>query len=170
MKFLLTLSFCALVLYTAFANASDKHDIQPSLTMSANSSVADALSLKVFKSPTCGCCQKWIDHIELSGFKATAHDTDRLNQIKTERGILPQHQSCHTAISKNGFVFEGHIPAKIVKQFLDNPPQDSIGLAVPGMPMGSPGMEMGNMRDDYNVLLLKNDGSSDIYEQIIKPR
>ena len=63
MKFLLTLSFCALVLYTAFANASDKHDIQPSLTMSANSSVADALSLKVFKSPTCGCCQKWIEKI-----------------------------------------------------------------------------------------------------------
>ena len=151
MKFLLTLSFCALVLYTAFANASDKHDIQPSLTASAHSSVAD-------------------DHIELSGFKATAHDTDRLNQIKTERGILPQYQSCHTAISKNGFVFEGHIPAAIVKQFLDNPPKDAIGLAVPGMPMGSPGMEMGNMRDDYNVLLLKNDGSSDIYEQIIRPR
>ena len=170
MKFLLTLSFCALVLYTAFANASDKHDIQPSLTASAHSSVAGALSLDVFKSPTCGCCQKWIDHIELSGFKATAHDTDRLNQIKTERGILPQYQSCHTAISKNGFVFEGHIPAAIVKQFLDNPPKDAIGLAVPGMPMGSPGMEMGNMRDDYNVLLLKNDGSSDIYEQIIRPR
>jgi hypothetical protein len=103
MKFLLTLSFCALVLYTAFANASDKHDIQPSLTMSAHSSVADALSLNVFKSPTCGCCQKWIDHIELSGFKATAHDTDRLNQIKTERGILPQYQSCHTAISEKWF-------------------------------------------------------------------
>ena len=111
--------------------------------MNAHSSVADALSLDVFKSPTCGCCQKWIDHIELSGFKATAHDTDRLNQIKTDSGILPQYQSCHTAISENGFVFEGHIPAAIVKQFLDNPPKDAIGLAVPGMPMGSPGMEMG---------------------------
>jgi len=170
MKFLLTLSFCALVFYTAFANASDKLDIQSSLTASVHSSVADALSLDVFKSPTCGCCQKWIDHIEHSGFRATAHDTDRLNQIKTEHGILPQYQSCHTAISKNGFVFEGHIPAAIVKQFLDNPPQDAIGLAVSGMPMGSPGMEMGNMRDNYNVLLLKNDGSSNIYEQIIRPR
>ena len=170
MKFLLTRLFFVLAFCTPFTNAADNHDIQPSLTASEHSSVGDALSLDVFKSPTCGCCQKWIDHIELSGFKATAHDTDRLNQIKTERGILPQYQSCHTAISKNGFVFEGHIPAKIVKQFLDNPPQDAIGLAVPGMPMGSPGMEMGNMRDDYNVLLLKNDGSSDIYEQIIKPR
>jgi hypothetical protein len=67
-------------------------------------------------------------------------------------------------------VFEGHIPAAIVKRFLDNPPKDAIGLAVPGMPMGSPGMEMGNMRDNYNVLILRNDGSSDIYEQIIRNR
>ena len=73
MKFLLTLSFYVLAFFTTSANASDKHDIQPSLTMNAHSSVADALSLDVFKSPTCGCCQKWIDHIELSGFKATAY-------------------------------------------------------------------------------------------------
>lgn len=170
MKFLLTPLFFVLAFCTAFANATDNHGIQPSLTASEHSAVGKALSLSVFKSPTCGCCQKWIDHIEHSGFRAVAHDTDRLNQVKTERGILPQYQSCHTSVSKDGFVFEGHIPATIVKRFLDNPPTDAIGLAVPGMPMGSPGMEMGNMRDNYNVLILRNDGSSDIYEQIIKNR
>ena len=90
-----------------------------------------------------------------------------MGQLKAEQGILPQYQSCHTGVSKDGFVFEGHIPVDIVKRFLDNPPTDAIGLAVPGMPMGSPGMEMGDRRDDYDVLLLKSDGSSIIFEQII---
>ena len=123
--------------------------------------------LDVYKSPSCGCCQNWIDHAEHAGFHATAHDTDNMSQIKAERGILPQYQSCHTSVSKDGFIFEGHIPANLVKRFLANPPADAIGLAVPGMPMGSPGMEMGNRRDDYDVLLLKSDGTSTIFEQII---
>ena len=130
-----------------------------------NSDVATFLD--VFKSPSCGCCQKWIDHAEHAGFEITAHNTDNMGQLKAEQGILPQYQSCHTGVSKDGFVFEGHIPADIVKRFLDNPPTDAIGLAVPGMPMGSPGMEMGDRRDDYDVLLLKSDGSSIIFEQII---
>jgi hypothetical protein len=147
---------------TGAVTASD-HAVTTEATV--NSDVAPFLD--VFKTPSCGCCQKWIDHLEHAGFETIAHNTDNMSELKAERGILTQYQSCHTGVSKDGFVFEGHIPANIVKQFLDNPPTDAIGLAVPGMPMGSPGMEMGDMRDDYDVLLLKNDGSSIIFEQII---
>tara|TARA_B110000858_G_scaffold174671_1_gene207486 strand:+ start:1303 stop:1809 length:507 start_codon:yes stop_codon:yes gene_type:complete len=151
-----------MLLLSGTVNATDK---TATTEASVDSDVASLLD--VYKSPSCGCCQKWIDHAEHAGFKITAHNTNSLSQIKAEHGILPQYQSCHTGISKDGFVFEGHIPASIVKRFLANPPEGTIGLAAPGMPMGSPGMEMGNRRDDYDVLLLNSDGSSTIYEQII---
>lgn len=145
-----------------FVTATEKATTEE-ITMSSDTESM----LDVYKSPSCGCCQNWIDHAEHAGFHATVHDTDNMSQIKAERGILPQYQSCHTSVSKDGFIFEGHIPANLVKRFLANPPTDAIGLAVPGMPMGSPGMEMGNRRDDYDVLLLKSDGTSTIFEQII---
>tara|TARA_B110000259_G_scaffold41375_1_gene47575 strand:- start:738 stop:1244 length:507 start_codon:yes stop_codon:yes gene_type:complete len=146
-------------------NAADN----PSVT-TASVSAGEAPLLDTYKSANCGCCQKWIDHAEHAGFKINAHNTNSLNQTKADYGILPQYQSCHTSVSKDGFIFEGHIPASLIKRFLANPPTDAIGLAAPGMPMGSPGMEMGNTRDDYVVLLLNSDGSSIIYEQIIAPK
>ena len=145
-----------------FVTATEKATTEE-ITMSSDTESM----LDVYKSPSCGCCQNWIDHAEHAGFHATVHDTDNMSQIKAERGILPQYQSCHTSVSEDGFIFEGHIPANLVKRFLANPPTDAIGLAAPGMPMGSPGMEMGNRRDDYDVLLLKSDGTSTIFEQII---
>ena len=151
-----------ILLLSGTANAADN---AATTEASVNSDAAPLLD--VYKSPSCGCCQKWIDHAEHAGFEITAHNTNSLSQMKTKSGILPQYQSCHTGISKDGFVFEGHIPAGIVQRFLANPPEGTIGLAAPGMPMGSPGMEMGNRRDDYDVLLLNSDGSSTIYAQII---
>lgn len=122
--------------------------------------------LSVYKSPTCGCCGDWIEHIEASGINTQVYHPTDLNQIKADRGISPVHQSCHTAISKEGYVFEGHIPAKYVRQFLDNPPNDAIGLAVPAMPIGSPGMEMGEQFSPYQVLLLKKNGSSEVFARV----
>ncbi|ORU94711.1 MAG: metal-binding protein [Cycloclasticus sp. symbiont of Bathymodiolus heckerae] len=128
--------------------------------------VADIVKLDVFKSPTCECCGRWVTHVDSLGFKGTTHHPTDLNGVKVELGIAPQYQSCHTGVSKEGYVFEGHIPAKIMQRFLSEKPEGALGLAVPGMPMGSPGMEMGNRYDNYDVLLLKKDGTSQVYERI----
>lgn len=121
---------------------------------------------QVYKSPTCGCCGEWVDHLQNKGFSTAVHHPDDLDGVKRERGIQPQYQSCHTAVSEQGYVFEGHIPARDIRAFLKNPPQDAIGLAVPGMPVGSPGMKVGDRFTPYDVLLLKEDGSSEIFRHV----
>jgi hypothetical protein len=127
-----------------------------------------AAQMDVFKSASCGCCKKWIEHIEKSGFEVNARNRVNMNTIKREFDIAPQNQSCHTAIYE-GYVFEGHVPAEVILRFIEEPPDDAIGLAVPGMPAGSPGMEMGERFDEYDVLVLKSDGSSEIYAHIEAP-
>jgi len=132
----------------------------------ANNEITELIKLDVFKSPSCGCCVGWMRHIEQKGFQTTTHHPADLQQLKYELGVAPQYQSCHTGVSKEGYVFEGHIPAEVMQQFLAEKPDNALGLAVPGMPMGSPGMEMGDRRDDYDVLLLNKDGSSQVYARI----
>lgn len=127
------------------------------------------IAMDVYKSPSCGCCGKWVDHAEGRGFSFTTHHPADLNKLKTEWGIAPQYQSCHTVVSDDGYVFEGHIPARFLQQFLAAPPADALGLSVPAMPMGSPGMEMGDRFTPYQVLLLKRDGSAEIYGQVSSP-
>jgi hypothetical protein len=124
------------------------------------------VNLDVYKSQACLCCGQWVAHVEVSGFATELHHPADLNKLKSDKGISPRYQSCHTAISKDGYVFEGHIPADIIQRFLANPPSDAIGLAVPGMPVGSPGMEMGNRYDEYDVFLLNKDGNDKVYEHI----
>lgn len=136
------------------------------LTTASNSITSEIVSLDVYKSRTCGCCKKWISHIEDFGFESEVHHPADLNKIKADKGIAPRYQSCHTAVSSDGYVFEGHIPGHIIQQFLADPPKDAIGLAVPGMPAGSPGMEVGDRRDEYDVLLLSKDGSHRVYEHV----
>lgn len=122
--------------------------------------------LLVYKSPTCGCCGEWITHAEKAGFAAKAIHPEDLQAEKQRWGVRPQYASCHTAVSKEGYVFEGHVPARLVQQFLAEKPAGAIGLAVPGMPAGSPGMEMGDQFTPYDVLLLKEDGSYSRYAHI----
>ena len=123
-------------------------------------------SLVVYKDPNCGCCGKWIDYMNNHGFDAKAHDTEQLSSLKQAKGIPANVQSCHTAISSQGFVFEGHIPAIYVHQFLNDTPPGAIGLAVPAMPVGSPGMEYGDQFRPYQVLLLNKDGSRSVYGEV----
>lgn len=134
------------------------------LTLASGAAVA-ATDITVFKSPDCGCCQKWIDHLQRSGFTVTGINTDNLHRVKHEHDIAPQYQSCHTGIV-GGYVFEGHVPAALIQRFLQQQPADALGLSVPGMPVGSPGMEVGERHDDYDVLLLKKDGSSEVYQHV----
>lgn len=123
-------------------------------------------TLVVYKSPTCGCCEDWMEHLRDSGFAVSHEHPENMQAIKQELQIAPQYGSCHTGVSEAGYVFEGHVPAKAIERFLAQPPKDSIGLAVPRMPMGSPGMEMGDRFEPYDVLLLKADGSSEVFLHI----
>lgn len=127
------------------------------------------IPMDVYKSPTCGCCEKWVEHAEQRGFSLTTHHPADLNQLKAEQGIEPEYQSCHTAVSAQGYVFEGHIPARYIHEFLAAPPADARGLAVPAMPVGSPGMEMGERFSPYQVLLLKRDGSAEVFAEVDSP-
>ena len=123
----------------------------------------DNLTLTVHKTPFCGCCKKWIKHAREAGIKIIEKDHQNLNAIKREYKINPKHQSCHTSISKDGYIFEGHIHADVIKKYLENPSENSKGLSVPGMPIGSPGMEMDGRLDDYVVLTMFEDNKDEIF-------
>lgn len=157
------ITICALLVISVAA-CSD-----PNNNVVENSELANGESkpvLDVYKRATCGCCRKWVDHINEYGFSTNSHNKNDLTALKKEKGIAPVYQSCHTAVSKEGYVFEGHIPAKIIKRFLDEKPDGAIGLSVPRMPTGSPGMEVGNKFNKYNVLLLMKDGTAETYAEI----
>lgn len=119
--------------------------------------------VEVWKSPTCGCCKDWIAHLEANGFRTMTHDVG--NTAMRERlGIAPEYGSCHTA-RVAGYAVEGHVPAADLHRLLRERPA-AIGLAVPRMPIGSPGMdspEYGGRRDPYDVLLLKRGGGHQVY-------
>ena len=119
--------------------------------------------IEVWKSATCECCGNWVKHLEANGFtaKVNAASPSMLDQLKKEAGIGEKLASCHTA-KIEGYVIEGHVPAPDVKRLLAEKP-DAIGLTVPGMPSGSPGMEQGMKFDPYKVLLIKKDGTTEVF-------
>lgn len=126
----------------------------------------DDIVLNVYKDVTCGCCNGWIEHMDERGYTSNIFHPANLNAVKAELGIRPEWQSCHTAVTKEGFLFEGHVPEKYIAQFLAAPPDGALGLAVPGMPIGAPGMEMGNRFTPYDIILMKKDGSSEVFASI----
>ncbi len=117
-------------------------------------------ALTVYKSPTCGCCNDWVKHLQANGMNVTSHNTDNMDQVKAALGIKPGLASCHTA-EVEGYVIEGHVPAHEIERLLSEKP-DIAGLAVPGMPMGAPGME-GASKDSYEVLMFDAQGNSSVY-------
>ena len=146
-----------------------------SLTMgcnAANDSKSDPAPIvkngriDVHKAPGCLCCDRWVDHLHEAKFETSTTENSDMNAFKLKRGIAAKYHSCHTAVTRQGLVIEGHVPASAIKSFLAAPPSHAIGLAVPGMPVGSPGMEMGERRDAYDVMLLLNDGSAEVYREI----
>ena len=121
-------------------------------------------AVEVWKAPTCGCCKDWIVHLEANGFKVQVHDSGN-TAARARLGIPMRLGSCHTALIE-GYAIEGHVPAREIRRLLAERPQ-AIGLAVPGMPIGSPGMdgpEYGARKDAYDVLLVRKDGSTTSYQ------
>lgn len=117
----------------------------------------------VYKTPTCGCCKSWVEHVQAAGFQVEVHDMPDVTPVKNEHG-LPQHlASCHTALV-DGYVVEGHVPADVIRRLLAERPEVA-GIAVPGMPAGSPGMEVpGGRTDPYDVIAFARNGTVSVFE------
>jgi len=120
-------------------------------------------NIHVYKSPTCGCCTDWVTHLEDNGFEVEVSEVDNVTPVKIEAGLTPALASCHTAFI-NDYVIEGHVPADDIKRLLSQAPQ-ARGLSVPGMPAGSPGMEMGDRKDPYQVLLFNANGQTRVFAE-----
>lgn len=117
--------------------------------------------IEVYKSATCGCCHEWVAHLQANGFTVKAHDVANPSDYREKFGIPNELGSCHTGIVA-GYALEGHVPAQEIKRLLAERPK-AKGLAVPGMPLGSPGME-GPRKDPYDVLLVQADGKHKVYK------
>lgn len=143
------------------ACAADEPDAAPArLALAAGGEPTD--TMVVYKTPTCGCCSAWVDHVEEHGFAVVTHDLDRLDDIKRELGVPAGQISCHTATVR-GYTIEGHVPADLIRRMLDENAKFK-GLTVPGMPIGSPGME-GAFKQRYKVLSFDERGSTEVYAE-----
>ena len=118
--------------------------------------------LNIYKDPSCGCCGKWVEHLTANGLKGTVTDRKDMDAFKDSLGIPAALRSCHTAVYGQYWI-EGHVPAAEMKALLEKKPKDVVGLAVPGMPSGSPGMEMGAKKDRYDVLAVRANGKTSVF-------
>ena len=135
------------------------------LVIGPNNVFGEVADIIVWKSPTCGCCNKWIDHLKENGFRVENRDLGN-TAARAKFGIKDEYGSCHTA-RVDGYTIEGHVPAKDIKRLLRDKPE-GIGLAVPGMPIGSPGMdgpEYGERVDNFDVLLLRSGNSPLVFKK-----
>ncbi|WP_425046810.1 DUF411 domain-containing protein [Primorskyibacter sp. S87] len=125
--------------------------------------VAEATPIDVKKTNGCGCCLAWMEHLEENGFAPTGEDmfAGLLVRFKLDNGVPQRMVSCHTGLIE-GYVIEGHVPADDIRRLLSERP-NAVGLAVPGMPLGSPGMDQSRWREAYDVFLINNDGSTEVF-------
>lgn len=133
-----------------------------SVAACAGALAASALpQVDVYKNPDCGCCSGWVDHLKAAGFPVKVHETKDTSAVRKRHGIPAQFGSCHTGVV-GGYALEGHVPAEEVKRLLAQKPK-AAGLSVPGMPVGSPGMEVGSRKDPFQVLLIDKAGRSSVF-------
>jgi len=164
---LLFLAATLLAVATAYSQASDQ---VTSAERAAAKDVAAgtdpvgdlaAARMIVHKSPWCGCCTAWVEQAEAAGFEVELREHDNLHAVKQELGVPVAHGSCHTAVV-DGYFVEGHVPFDDIRRLLAERP-DASGLTVPGMPVGSPGMEQGDVRQAFDVLLVDEKGRTKVY-------
>jgi hypothetical protein len=136
-------------------------------TMALPARAADALPrVDVYKDPHCGCCGAWVDHLKAAGFAVRVFEVGDTAAARRRHGLPDRFAGCHTAIVA-GYVVEGHVPAAEVRRLLALRPS-AIGLAVPGMPVGSPGMEVGDRQDPYDVVLVDRSGRGTVFARYPK--
>lgn len=151
----LLLGAASVIIFGDVAESSDTAD-----------TVESSEKLVVYKSPTCGCCGDWVEHMKEAGFEVEVHDVDDVNAIKAQNGVDRRLASCHTALI-DGYVLEGHVPARDVRKLLEERPA-VLGLAVPGMPAGSPGMELDDpsRHQDYQVVAFDGTGPTAVFRDV----
>ena len=133
------------------------------LALIACAEAAAATVVEVVKSPYCGCCTQWVEHLRAAGFEVRVTDIEDVTPTARRLGVPDDLRSCHTA-SAGGYAIEGHVPAADIRRLLAERP-DAAGIAVPGMPIGSPGMEQGERRQRYATILFGRDGSRRLFAQ-----
>lgn len=131
------------------------------LALLACSQAAAATVVNVVKSPTCGCCTAWVEHLRSAGMEVRVRNVEDTSAVAKALGVPEDLRSCHTASAK-GYAIEGHVPAADIKRLLANKPK-AAGLAVPGMPMGSPGMDGGHEKERYATILFDRSGKRQIF-------
>ena len=127
---------------------------------------AEGPLVEVWKSPSCGCCGDWIKYMQANGFRVKVNEVDNAALVRKRVGFDAKFGSCHTA-TVGGYALEGHVPAREVKRLLAEKPRGVVGIAVPGMPIGSPGMDgpaYGGKKDPYDVVMVRRDGSAAVYQ------
>jgi len=133
------------------------------IALIVNSSLhAAGPEITVYKTPTCGCCAKWVEHLKENGFSVTVHEVSNTAEYRQKYGVPENLRSCHTAVV-GGYAIEGHVPVREIQRLLKTAPK-AKGLAVPGMPSGSPGME-GARSDPYTVLLFDDKGETTAFQK-----
>lgn len=132
------------------------------LALIACAQAATAATLEVIKTPTCGCCTVWVERMKAAGFTVKARDVEDTSPVAKAAGVPDRLRSCHTA-KIGGYVIEGHVPAADIRRLLAQKPRGAVGLSVPGMVAGSPGMEMGGRVDRYQVMLIQKDGKHKVW-------
>ena len=141
--------------------SSGTDPIAASEASAAQTAGGELPSVTVYKSPTCGCCTEWVDHLEQKGFPVKTTDMQDVQSMKNRLGVPRTLSACHTAVV-DGYVVEGHVPASDIKRLLQKQP-DVTGLSVPGMPVGSPGMERGDRVDPYRVMSFTASGRTNVF-------
>ena len=131
--------------------------------LSCNKTESPLKTITVYRSPHCGCCKKWESHLEANGFKVRSEVVNDLSSVKEIQAVPPKLKSCHTAVI-NGYLIEGHVPADAIEKLLKEAPKDILGLSVPGMPMGSPGME-GAVNEKFDVISFDVSGKDRVFQQ-----
>jgi hypothetical protein len=121
-----------------------------------------AVPLTVYKDPSCGCCTKWVEHLRAAGLQPVVHDRSDMDALKDSLGVPASLRSCHTAVAGK-YVIEGHVPASDLKRLVATAPRGILGIAVPDMPAGSPGMEMSGRRDRYDVVAFSTNGKATVF-------
>jgi hypothetical protein len=158
------LQLAALSFLAACGNADAAPDAAPREALAAAAPVDQELpAVVVYKTATCGCCKGWIEHMRAAGFPVDARDVRDLMTVKLDAGVPGPMTTCHTALV-DGYVVEGHVPVDQVKRLLAERPEVA-GIAVPGMPIGSPGMEGPNAQA-YQVLAFDHDGNATVFAEI----
>jgi hypothetical protein len=134
-----------------------------SATVAAHLLAQSPATIAVVRDPGCGCCLNWVDHLRKAGMSATVTESNDMDTIKSMRGVPRSARSCHTGVIE-GYVIEGHVPAADIKRLLADRPARVVGLAVPGMPAGSPGMEVpGGRVQPYDVLAFDEAGKTTVF-------